>query len=85
MFDQFFFPGYATPRVYVVSDSQMAEYKLKAKQEELEQVAAQRSSLEQAYQARVKVLDDRVSALDAEVKALAPAEVTACTEDGCSN
>ncbi|MCP4973686.1 MAG: hypothetical protein GY914_08460 [Prochlorococcus sp.] len=72
-FDYFFYPP--TQRtVYVVSDAQLNDLKLKQRQEELDSISDQRKSLDDAYQARVKVLDDRETALQAELKALAPSE-----------
>ena len=58
--------------VYVVSDSQLEEIKRNQREEELENIETSRKRLEESYQARVKVLDDREHELQEEIKALAP-------------
>ncbi len=60
--------------VYVVSDSQLEEIKLKQRQEELDNLEASRKRLEETYQSRIKVIDEREHELQEELKALAPAE-----------
>ena len=60
--------------VYVVSDSQLEEIKQNQREEELENIHTSRKRLEESYQARVKVLDDREHELQEEIKALAPAK-----------
>ena len=60
--------------VYVVSDSQLEEIKRNQREEELENIEASRKRLEESYQARVKVLDEREQELQEEIKALAPAK-----------
>ena len=60
--------------VYVVSDSQLEEIKRNQRQEELVNIEASRKRLEESYQARVKVLDEREHELKEEIKALSPAE-----------
>jgi len=69
--DSFFSP---MRTVYVVSDSQLEEIKRNKREEELENIEASRKRLEESYQARVKVLDDREHELQEEIKALAPAK-----------
>ena len=69
--DSFFSPMRA---VYVVSDSQLEEIKRNKREEELENIEASRKRLEECYQARIKVLDDREHELQEEIKALAPAK-----------
>ena len=69
--DSFFSP---TRTVYVVSDSQLEELKRKEHQEELENIENSRKRLEESYQARVKVLEEREHELQEELKALAPAK-----------
>ena len=69
--DSFFSP---MRTVYVVSDSQLEEIKLKQRQEELDNLEASRKRLEENYQSRVKILDEREHELQEELKALAPAE-----------
>ena len=60
--------------VYVVSDSQLEEIKLKQRQEELDNLEASRKRLEENYQSRIKILDERQHELQEELKALVPAE-----------
>ena len=60
--------------VYVVSDSQLEEIKLKQRQEELDNLAASRKMLEENYQSRIKIIDEREHELQEELKSLAPAE-----------
>ena len=69
--DSFFSP---LRTVYVISDSQLEEIKRKKHQEELDNIEASRKRLEESYQSRVKVLDDREHELQEEIKALAPAK-----------
>ena len=59
--------------VYVVSDSQLEEIKLKQRQEELDNLEASRKRLEETYQSRIKIIDERENELQEELKALAPA------------
>ena len=65
--DSFFSP---MRTVYVVSDSQLEEIKRNQRQEELENIAGSRKRLEESYQSRVKVLDEREQELQEELKAL---------------
>ena len=58
---------------YVVSDSQQEEIKRNQREEELENIETSRKRLEESYQARVNVLDDREHELQEELKAIAPA------------
>ena len=60
--------------VYVVSDSQLEEIKRKQRQEELDNLEASRKRLEESYQSRSKIIDEREHELQEEIKALAPAE-----------
>ena len=60
--------------VYVVSDSQLEEIKHKQRQEELDNLEASRKRLEENYQSRIKILDERQHELQEELKALAPSE-----------
>ena len=69
--DSFFSP---MRTVYVVSDSQLEEIKLKQRQEELDNLEVSRKRLEESYQSRIKILDEREHELQDELKALAPAE-----------
>ena len=74
LFDAVFADSFFSPMrtVYVVSDSQLEEIKRNQRQEELDNIEASRKRLEESYQARVKVLDDREHELQEEIKALAP-------------
>ena len=69
--DSFFSP---MRTVYVVSDSQLEEIKHKQRQEELDNLEASRKRLEENYQSRIKILDERQHELQEELKALSPAE-----------
>ena len=60
--------------VYVVSDSKLEEIKRKQRQEELDKLESSRKRLEEAYQSRIKVIDEREHELQEELKALAPAQ-----------
>ena len=75
LFDTMFAESFFTPHrtVYVVSDSQLEELKRNQNQKELNNIQTSRKSLEESYQSRVKVLDERESELQEELKALAPA------------
>ena len=75
LFDAVFADSFFSPMrtVYVVSDSQLEEIKRNQREEELENIETSRKRLEESYQARVKVLDDREHELQEEIKALAPA------------
>ena len=74
LFDTVFADSFFTPMrtVYVVSDSQLEEIKRNQRQEELDNIEASRKRLEESYQSRVKVLDEREHELQEEIKALAP-------------
>ena len=76
LFDAVFADSFFSPMrtVYVVSDSQLEEIKRNQRQEELDNIESSRKRLEESYQARVKVLDDREHELQEEIKALAPAK-----------
>ena len=76
LFDAVFADSFFSPMrtVYVVSDSQLEELKRKEHQEELENIETSRKRLEESYQARVKVLEEREHELQEELKAIAPAK-----------
>ena len=76
LFDTIFADSFFTPMrtVYVVSDSQLEEIKRNQRQEELDNIEASRKRLEESYQSRVKVLDEREHELQEEIKALGPAK-----------
>ena len=71
LFDTVFTDSFFSPMrtVYVVSDSQLEEIKRNQRQEELENIEASRKRLEESYQARIKVLDEREYELQKEIKA----------------
>ena len=74
LFDTVFADSFFTPMrtVYVVSDSQLEEIKRNQRQEELDNIEASRKRLEESYQSRVKVLEEREHELQEEIKALSP-------------
>ena len=76
LFETVFFDSFFSPMrtVYVVSDSQLEEIKLKQRQEELDNLEASRKMLEENYQSRIKIIDEREHELQEELKSLAPAE-----------
>ena len=76
LFDAVFADSFFSPMrtVYVVSDSQLEEIKRNQREEELENIETSRKRLEESYQARIKVLDEREQELQEEIKALAPAK-----------
>ena len=76
LFDAVFADSFFSPMrtVYVVSDSQLEEIKRNQREEELENIETSRKRLEESYQSRVKVLDEREQELQEEIKALAPAK-----------
>ena len=76
LFDAVFADSFFSPirTVYVVSDSQLEEIKRNQREEELENIETSRKRLEESYQARVKVLDNREHELQEEIKSLAPAK-----------
>ena len=76
LFDSFIADSFFSPMrtVYVVSDSQLEKIKRNQRQEELDNLEASRKRLEENYQSRVKILDEREHELQEELKALAPTE-----------
>ena len=83
LFDTFFADSFFTPMrtVYVVSESQLEELKRNQRQEELDNLGASRKKLEETYQSRVKIIDEREHELQEELKALGPGqkETEKCT------
>ena len=71
LFDSFFSP---MRNVYVVYNIQLEEKKRKQRQQELDNLEASRKRLEENYQSRIKIIDEREHELQEELKALAPAE-----------
>ena len=59
------------------SDSQLEEVKRKLRQEELDNIDDSWKRLEESYQARIKVLDERQNEIKEELKALSPTKVKA--------
>ena len=59
----------------MVYDSHFDEFKRSHCQEELDNFDESRKRLEDSYQARIKVLDERQNELKEELKALFPAKV----------
>ena len=79
LFDTFFSDSLIAPTrtVYVVSDSQLEELRRNKRQEELDDIDDSRKRLEESYQARIKVLDERQNEIKEELKALSPTKVKA--------
>ena len=77
LFDMFlsYFLIPPTWSVYVVSDSQLEEFKRNQRQEELDNIEDYRKRLEESYQVRIKVLDERQNEIKEELKALSPTKV----------
>ena len=69
--DSFFSP---LRTVQFLSDSQLEEIKCNQREEELKNIEDSRKRLEESYQSRVKVLDEREHELQEEIKALTPAK-----------
>ena len=76
LFDTLVSDSFSSPMrtVYVVSDSQLEEIKRKQRQEELDNLEASRKRLQETYQSRIKIIDEREHELHEELKAVAPAE-----------
>ncbi len=76
LFDKVFADSLFSPMrtVYVVSDSQLEEIKRNQRQEELDNLEASRKRLEESYQSRLQIIDERQLELQEELRALAPAE-----------
>ena len=74
LFDSVFVDSFFTPHrtVFVVSDSELEEIKRNQRQEELNNIEISRKRLEESYQSRVKVLDERENELKEKIKALSP-------------
>tara|TARA_Y100001968_G_scaffold96696_1_gene86669 strand:- start:268 stop:531 length:264 start_codon:yes stop_codon:yes gene_type:complete len=74
LFDTVFSEPFFVPNrmVYVVSDSQLEEIKRKERQMELDNLESSRKRLENVYQSRIKIIDEREHELQEELKALAP-------------
>ena len=75
LFENVFSDSFFSPMrtVYVISDSQLEEIKRKQRQEELDNLEASRKRLEENYQSRIKIIDEREHELQEELKELAPA------------
>ncbi len=58
----------------MVSDSQLEEIKRNQRQQELDDLEASRKRLEETYQSRIKIIDEREHELQEELKTLEPAE-----------
>ena len=73
-FEAFFADSFFSPMrtVYVVSDSQLVEIKRTQRQDELDNLESSRKRLEETYQSRIKIIDEREHELQEELKALAP-------------
>ena len=76
LFDKVVLDSFFSPMrtVYVVSASQLEEIKRKQRQEELDNLEASRKRLEESYQSRINVINEREHELQKGLKALVPAE-----------
>ena len=76
LFDTVFADSFFSPMrtIYVVSDSQLDEIKRNQRQQELDDLEASRKRLEDTYQSRIKIIDEREHELQEELKALGAAE-----------
>ncbi len=76
LFDAFVADSFFSPMrtVYVVSDSQLAEVKRNQRQQELDNLEVSRHRLEEAYQSRIKIIDEREYEIQEELKALTSRE-----------
>ncbi len=74
LFNSFIADSFLSPTrtVFVVSGSQLEEIKRKQHQQELNNLEASRKRLEQTYQARIKIIDEREHVLKDQLKTLAP-------------
>jgi len=61
----------------VVSDIQLEELKRNQRQEELDNIEDSRKRIEESYQSRIKVLDERQIEIKEELNALSPSKVKA--------
>ena len=79
LFDTFFSDSLIAPTrtVYVVSDSQLEELNRNQRQDELDNIEDSRKRLEENYQARIKVLDERQKEIKEQSKSLSPTTVKA--------
>ena len=79
LFDTFFSDSLIVPTrtVYVVSDSQLEELKRNQRQEELDNIEDSRRRLEDSYQARIKVLDERQNEIKEELNSSFPTKFKA--------
>ena len=76
LFDALVADSFLSPMrtVYVVSDSHLEEIRRNQRQQELDNLETSRERLEETYQSRIKIIDEREHELQEELKALAPAE-----------
>ena len=82
LFGTFFSDSLIAPTrtVYVVSDSQLEEFKNNQGQEELDNIEDSRRRLQDNYQARIKFLEERHNEIKEELKALSPTKVKAALQ-----
>ncbi len=76
LLDTVFSDSFLSPMrtVYVVSDIQLEEIKRKQRQDELDNLEASRKRLEQIYQSRIKIIDEREHEIQEELKSLTPTD-----------
>ncbi len=76
IFDSFLSEPFFSPMrtVYVVSDSRLEEIKRKERQHELDNLEFSRKRLQENYEARIKIINEREHELHEELKALKPVQ-----------
>jgi len=76
LFDALVADSFLSPMrtVYVVSDSHLEEIRRIQRQQELDNLETSRKRLEETYQSRIKIIDEREHELQEELKALVPAQ-----------
>jgi len=76
LFDALVADSFLSPMrtVYVVSDSHLEEIRRNQRQQELDNLETSRKRLEETYQSRIKIIDEREHELQEELKALVPAQ-----------
>ena len=76
LFDALVADSFLSPMrtVYVVSDSQLEEIRRNQRQQELDNLETSRKRLEETYQSRIKIIDEREHELQEELKAIVPTQ-----------
>jgi len=76
LFDALVADSFLSPMrtVYVVSDSHLEEIRRNQRQQELDNLETSRKRLEETYQSRIKIIDEREHELQEELKAIVPTQ-----------